>query len=40
MEMETIIVNAVPFCVVVAYLSTWVYMLMDWRREDKENERK
>lgn len=43
MEMEIIqiiIVNAVPFCIVIAYLSTWVYLLIDWVREDKENERK
>lgn len=31
--------NAVPFCIVIAYLLTGVYLLMDWKREDKENEK-
>lgn len=34
MDMAT---NAVPFCVIVAYLLTSVWLLMDWAREDKEN---
>lgn len=34
--MEIIIVNAVPFCIVIAYLLTGIYLLMDWRKEDKE----
>lgn len=35
--LEMILTNAVPFCVIVAYLLTGIWLLMDWAREDKEN---
>jgi len=39
MNIIDIVTNAVPFCVVISIPLTGVYLLMDWAREDKENEK-
>lgn len=28
--------NAIPFCIVIAYFLTGIYLLISWSREDKE----